>query len=262
MQFKINLIPIPGAPYFTLAEHVRKFDGKNDVIEDLNRIEVFLRLLFGIPLEYGFEIIQKDKGSNYFNDSGEIILLDDPRSGERFKIQKDANPHEKQLLDLSYSFPQIDEDWTSFDSLLIDTNASLGIPNELLILFSKDKPGGIDAMEDKKLYGRDIHLVARVLEDIKEKGMEMLVRESNYKAAVLYQMIESSDHLTAVSTKEKRSKSMVVAKCDTAFLSQIQKLGYYLASHDNEGKKRIIIANYPTQSKELIEMFADRVAAL
>lgn len=262
MPFKINLNPLPGAPYFTMAEHLRKFDGKNDVIEDLNRIELSLRLLFGIPPEYGFEIIQKNKRSNYFNDSVELILLDDPRSGGRFQVQNDANAHGKQVIDLSYSFPQIDENWSFFESLLIDTNASLGISNELIMLFSREKSGGIASIVAQKLNGRDIHLLARVLEDIKEKGMEMLVRESNYKAAVLYQMIESSDHLTTVSTKEKRSKTMVVAECDTAFLSQIQKLGYDLASYDNEGKTRITIANYPTQSKELIEMFADRLAAL
>lgn len=244
---------------------MRKFDGISDVFDDVKQVESSLRLLFDISSEFTFGIIAKNNRYKYINESSIITLLDNPLSGERFQAKDAANSHQVHVLDLSYSFPQIENDWQLFNSLSIDSNASLGMPNELLMIFSKEKSLAIDSILDNQMtveHHRDIYILARVLKDIIEKGMEMLLRESNYKAAVLYQMIESSNHLTPVSGKEKRSKSMVVADCDAAFVSQIEKLGYELYSHKHEGKTRITIANYPTQSKELIEMFADRVATL
>ena len=101
-----------------------------------------------------------------------------------------------------------------------------------------------------------------VLKDIVEKGMEMLIRESNYKAAVLYQMIESSPYLEPIAPKEKRSKTIITVACDHDFFPKLVKLGFELFVEKGDEKTRISIANYPTHSKELIEMFADRVALL
>ena len=239
MQFKINLKPYPGAPYFTVSEHLRRFRGENEIFENLHKVESTIRMLFGVKPEYSFGLIPKNERANCIKDA-EAIMLDDPNYGERCLAEKASNSHDKVMLDLSYSFPQLaDAKLADYDSLLIDPGASLGVPNEFLMVFDRSDSSGFKPIDDQKLseaHTEEVYVLAKVLEDIEEKGMEMLVRESNYKAAVLYQLIESSKHLAPVSVKEKRSKSIVMAQCEKDFLSKIKKLGYELSSFENEGK--------------------------
>jgi phosphoserine aminotransferase len=109
---------------------------------------------------------------------------------------------------------------------------------------------------------QSMYIMNAVLNDYQEKGSEVLLRESNYKAAVLYQLLETSKNLEPLANKAERSKTTITAICESGFLLYIQKLGYDVESHPVEGKQVLTIANYPTHSKETIEMFADRIAVL
>jgi len=90
----------------------------------------------------------------------------------------------------------------------------------------------------------------------------VLIGESNYKAAVLYQLIDSNDNFKAVTYRKNRSKTMVVSKVAEESIYKMYQIGYEVLVHNKNGNSKITIANYPTHSKELIEMFVDRIVAI
>ncbi len=260
---RIDFKPYPGATYFTVQEHQRHFHKMEayDPQVDLFTIERLFRTLLNITsVDYKFQLIQlsdKDKLRENFT----YFCKDDPKTGMDFLLSS-KEIQKGSLLDLTYSFPQVLESSWNFDIFFIDPNASLGVPADFGVAFTRmDFEGFLTPFSIKSFEGhrQEIYVLGRVLANLEDKGKEMLLRESNYKAAVLYQMIESCENLEPVTDKEKRSQSMIVAKCNPEFQNKIEKLGYKLGA---ESKDTITIANYPTHSKELIEMFADRVVEL
>ena len=169
------------------------------------------------------------------------------------------------MLDLSYSFPQILNEYSDYDYLVIDPNASLGIPVDFFMLFYKYEfiqvSDSFSLIHTEK-YPSQIYLLNKVISDYTDKGMKLLVRESNYKAVVLNSLLENSNYLKAIAKKSERSKTVISAECDSSFLVNIEKMGYELEVYFKDGKVNITIANYPTHSKELIEMFSDRIVSI
>ncbi len=267
MEFRIKLNPYPGAPYFTVQEHFRSFNQKIHKISDeyFNQTEKHLRSLFNISSKFRFEIYEKHELGKLLSQIEKLIVKDDPTSGRDFMIENKHVKDQTTLLDLSYSFPHVQHDISNYNMILIDPMASLGIPVGYIFVFSKTKSSVINNVnEDHKSpdFTRDIFLLHKVLEDYSERGVEILLRESNYKATVLNQMIENSDYLNFVTDKKYRSKTMITAECNLKFLEEIDKMGYVAGIQRINQKFIITIANYPTHSKELIEMFSDRIATI
>jgi len=266
MSFKINLDPFSAAPYFTVQEHLRKYNGQSDLQQELKDIELRLRELLSISSAYQLKIVPVTEKAKLSKEFGFAVLLDNPYSGRNDLLPESASLNERQMVDVSFSFPQNNKiDLTSFKVIICDSNASLGIPNTFLLVFTQISPKEqfpFQELHSFPEFRKDIYVLSGVLEDFIEKDIDVLLRESNYKAAVLYQLIDSNKNLLPIADKEYRSKSVIVAECEQDFAAQINKLGYQIYSQQVEGKTRISIANYATQSKELIEMFADRVAEL
>ena len=86
-------------------------------------------------------------------------------------------------------------------NLIIDPNASLGIPSNLFFFFSQKGSGEsmqkFESVPILKNSGQ-LFVLDKVVSDYVEKGKELLLRESNYKFAVLNQTIENSPHLKPV----------------------------------------------------------------
>ena len=272
MKFKINLKPYPGANYFTVPEHQKVFESlKNKQSKNyMGSLQNNLRLLYNIPDKfkfYMFNLEAKQLLNNEGDDNFRTIIKDDPDTGIDLSTVPDswAPKEEISFLDLSYSFPHVIQDYTHVENLIIDPNASLGIPSNLCFFFSQsDSEESIEKFESMDILKDDsqLYVLHKVVSDYVEKGKELLLRESNYKYAVLNQTIENSPHLKPVADKENRSKTMIVADCSYKILEQIEKQGFELEALLYNEKVRIIIANYPTHSKELVEMFSDRIAAL
>ena len=55
---------------------------------------------------------------------------------------------------------------------------------------------------------------------------------------------------------------MVVSKVAEESIYKMYQIGYEVLVHNKNGNSKITIANYPTHSKELIEMFVDRIVAI
>ena len=113
-----------------------------------------------------------------------------------------------------------------------------------------------------------IYLLGQVLEDMNQKGMKQLKQETEYKAAVLYQALETCTYLKPfVSNAACRSKTTIVAELQDE--SQSEKIHKYLkeknmlvsTGYGDYKNKHIRLANFPTHSKEQIEMLADALVA-
>ena len=130
MNFKVNFKPYPGATYFTFQEHQRTFDAKIHKYADeyIAQTEKDLVHLFNISPEFRFEIYEKNKLGKLLSQVENLVVKDDPISGLDNMIGGKHLKNEIVMLDLSYSFPRIEHDFTSYDSILIDPVASLGIP--------------------------------------------------------------------------------------------------------------------------------------
>jgi len=112
-----------------------------------------------------------------------------------------------------------------------------------------------------------IYLLGKVLGDMLEKGLEQIRRETKYKAAVLYQAFKEASYLKPfVEKSQYRSITTPVATTEidsSVIISEFEKIGIVLGSGYGANKeKHLRIANFPTHSKEHIEMIADKLAAL
>ncbi len=113
----------------------------------------------------------------------------------------------------------------------------------------------------------NIFLLAKVARDMLDKGLDMIIRETNYKSAVLYQMLEQHAKLSPfVKDKALRSKTVIVADVDgdsSTIIDPISKKGMIIGTGYGPHKKsQIRIASFPTHSKEQIELLADQIALL
>jgi hypothetical protein len=153
--------------------------------------------------------------------------------------------------------------YADIPAVLISPAMSLGIPGDMVFLFSENEFTHMwIEKEDRMTDNRALFLLEVVLTDYFEKDREVLLRESNYKAAVLNQLIEDCSFFKPIAEKQIRSKTVILIESDPDIVPQIDKMGYEVGRSDASGKTIIAIANYPTHSKELIEMFADGISAL
>ncbi|MGF1534068.1 MAG: aminotransferase class V-fold PLP-dependent enzyme [Bernardetiaceae bacterium] len=110
-----------------------------------------------------------------------------------------------------------------------------------------------------------IYLLGKICEDLNNKGIATVRRETDYKAALLYDALERHPLLEpAVREKPWRSKSVIVARIKSPALaagrwvSCLESKG--LAIGKGYGKQSdgfLRFANFPTHSKELFEFLVD-----
>jgi len=113
----------------------------------------------------------------------------------------------------------------------------------------------------------NIYLLGKVVEDMLVKGLDVIRRESKYKAAVVGQMIENVDWLTHfVKDTGFRSETVIVAECTRNTTDVIDKLnnhGFVIGGgYGSYKKKHLRISNFPTHSKEQIECLTDLMVSL
>ena len=129
-----------------------------------------------------------------------------------------------------------------------------------------DKAVGYETPITPNVLG--IYLLGKIAEEMNAKGMAQIRRETEQKAAILYQTIEDSGYLKAfVESKDCRSKTTIVAELQDP--SQHKLLMEYLSAKNLKvssgyGKykdKHIRIGNFPAHSKEQVEQLADALLA-
>jgi phosphoserine aminotransferase len=110
-----------------------------------------------------------------------------------------------------------------------------------------------------------IYLLGKVIEDMLRRGIDIIRKETDYKAAILYNALQQHELIKPfVQEKAFQSKTVIVA--DTG--SHTEKIKSFLETHglspgDGYGKAKasqLRFANFPTHSKEQFELLVDTLA--
>ena len=212
------------------------------------------------------------------------------QSTEDIYTIRSSHPEALLAIDAVSSLPIVDFDYTKVDSVYFSIENCFGLPaglgvwlvNERCLskheLMSKKKQPDMsyqllgDMVENAKKNQThetpnvlSIYLLGMVAMDMLNKGIDMIRRETDYKAAVLYHTLESHEYLSPfIVNRENRSKTVIVAKGDNTntIISAMEKSKMVLGGGYGKYKDdHIRIANFPTHSKEQIEMLADKLLA-
>lgn len=107
-----------------------------------------------------------------------------------------------------------------------------------------------------------IYVLSKIVQDFLRRGISTLRKETEYKAAILYQALNQHPNLKAFVGDEKfRSKTVMVADCG----NHTESLTKYLLEKgiqpgDGYGalkKSQLRFANFPAHSKEQYELLVD-----
>ena len=111
-----------------------------------------------------------------------------------------------------------------------------------------------------------IYLLGKVVADFLRRGIDTIRRETDYKAAILYQALENHPAVKpAVGDKQFRSKTVIVADCG----EHTARVADFLASKGLDAgsgygpakKTQLRFANFPAHSKEQYELLVDSLDA-
>lgn len=232
-------------------------------------------------------------------DSSELIALthNETSTGASQPVEdiyaiRKAFPDQLIALDVVSSAPSVDIDYSQVDTAYFSVQKCFGLPAGLGVWIVNDRcvkkceellNNGLSigsyhslpvmleratknqTVETPNVLG--IYLLGKVAGDMLEKGVDHIRREINYKAAVLYQAFEQASYLQPFVEKEAhRSKTTPVAACDidsSKIIEHFNKMKIELGSgYGKNSAKHIRIANFPTHSKEHIELIADNLTSL
>ncbi len=220
------------------------------------------------------------------------LALNETSTGVSFPIEdilkiRKAHPNKLIAVDGVSALPIIDLDFSIIDSVYFSVQKCFGLPAGLGVWVVS--PRAIAKAEKKLSLGHsigayqaipnllknaskgqttftanvlNIYLLSKVSADMLEKGIEVIRREADYKAALLNHLVDSHAKLSHfVSERTLRSKTVTVANTDTDSLPIINKLanmGFVIGSGYGAYKsKQIRIASFPTHSKEQMELLTD-----
>ncbi len=200
-----------------------------------------------------------------------------------------AHPDKLIAVDAVSSLPYPDLDFQQVDSVFFSVQKGFGLPaglgvwivNEKFVEKSKklqEKGIGIGsyhslpsflskAMKNQTPETPNVltlYLLAKVSGDMLQKGIAHIRKETEYKAALLYHTLENHTFLQPfVKEKKFQSKTVIVAETrqdSYSVISYLKNNQLIVGSgYGNYKPKHIRIANFPTHSKEQIEMLVDRI---
>ena len=197
------------------------------------------------------------------------------------------SPQSLIIVDAVSSLPYPEFDYTSVDSLFFSVQKGFGLPAGLGVwlyndrclaqaegLLASGKSIGtyhnlptLNAFAKKNQTPEtpnvlSIYLLGKVIADFLRRGITTIRRETDYKAAVLYQVLDQrKDFRAFVERPEDRSKTVITVSCP----ERIQELTPYLMAkgfYPGEGygafkSTQLRFANFPAHSKEQYEALAD-----
>jgi phosphoserine aminotransferase len=211
---------------------------------------------------------------------------------EEVRKLRGAYPNAILAMDVVSSIPVTPIDYSIVDSVYFSVQKCFGLPAGLGVWIYNDRcleranhlneegisigsyhslpklhASGIKHQTPETPNVLNIYLLSKVAGDMLDKGLDMIIRETNYKSAVLYQMLDAHPNLSPfVEDKLIRSKTVVVANVNgdsQAIIDSLSIKGMVIGTGYGSNKSgQIRIANFPTHSKEQIELLADHIALL
>lgn len=143
---------------------------------------------------------------------------------------------------------------------LVSKGLSIGSYHSLPSLISMAKKN--QTPETPNVLG--IYLLSKVVQDMLRRGIQIIRKETEYKAAILYQALNTHPVLKPfVKDESWRSKTVIVAECG----DQTEKLTKLLVQKgmlpgDGYGAAKthqLRFANFPAHSKEQYELLVDTI---
>jgi phosphoserine aminotransferase len=200
---------------------------------------------------------------------------------------KSKNPNALLAVDAVSSLPFPDFDYTKLDSVFFSVQKGFGLPSGLGVWMVNDKclakadsllTKGIaigsyhnlpslqshavknQTPETPNVLG--IYVLSKVIGDMIRRGISNIRKETEYKAALLYQALDSHKDLNAfVTNKSFRSKTVIVANSgehtEQVTANLIQKGMQPGDGYGSSKKTQLRFANFPTHSKEQFELLVD-----
>lgn len=231
-------------------------------------------------------------------DAAEIITicLNESGTGAAFPLQlieqiRNKYPEKLIAIDGVSAVPVVPVDFSKIDTLYFSVQKAFGLPaglgiwivndrciekarklaNEGLVIGSYhqlpemvEKAAEFQTLETPNILG--IYTLAKVAEDMLIKGITAIRREVDYKAAILNIAVEEHAQLEHfVKDAASRSKTVSVIKTafkNTTLIDSLKKKNILIGTGYGKYKpEHIRIANFPTHSKEQMEMLVDLIAA-
>ena len=205
---------------------------------------------------------------------------------------KSQYPDALIAVDAVSSLPYPQFDFSKIDSLFFSVQKGLGLPAGLGVWIVNDRCiakseelvakgfsiGSYHSLPSLLQHAKKnqtpetpnvlgIYLMNKVVQDFLRKGINTIRKETEYKAAILYQALEA--HALAkpfVKDKLIRSQTVIVAECGTHtenIAKQLATVGLHPGDGYGENKKtQLRFANFPTHSKEQFELLVDILGEL
>lgn len=200
---------------------------------------------------------------------------------------RDNYPEALVVVDAVSSLPYPNFDFSKIDSVFFSVQKGFGLPAGLGVWIVNErcltkadkisKAGGsigtyhslptLLANEKKNQTPEtpnvlSIYLLNKVVEDMNRRGIQIIRKETEYKAAILYQALETNALAKPfVKDKASRSQTVIVAECGNhteRISKELAKVGLFAGDGYGENKKtQLRFANFPTHSKEQFELLVD-----
>jgi phosphoserine aminotransferase len=204
---------------------------------------------------------------------------------------KETKPQALLVVDAVSSLPYPNFDFSRLDAVFFSVQKGFGLPAGLGVWIMNEKCvnkadqllskgisiGSYHAIPSLKTHAIKnqtpetpnvlaIYLLSKVIQDFLMKGIETIRRETDYRAAILYQALEQHPLLSPFVTEKKfQSKTVIVADCQLhteKITALLQTKGLYPGDGYGPSKKtQLRFANFPAHSKEQYELLVDTLSA-
>jgi phosphoserine aminotransferase len=200
---------------------------------------------------------------------------------------KESNPTTLLAVDAVSSLPFPDFDYTKLDTVFFSVQKGFGLPAGLGVWMVNEKciekaeqllAKGISIGSYHNIPGFQTHalkhqtpetpnvlgiyLLGKVVKDMLRRGIKTIRQETEYKATLLYQTLQQHNLISpSISDPAFQSRTVIVANTG----EHTEKITNYLLKKgmqpgDGYGpskKSQLRFANFPTHSKEQVELLAD-----
>lgn len=239
-----------------------------------------------------------DLGKLLITDSFDLIAItqNETSTGVAFPLNeiyqiKSAFPEKLLVVDAVSALPYTNFDYRLIDSIFFSVQHGFGLPAGLSVWLVNQRciEKARHNAKIEKLYSGylsleryymkalknqtpetpnvlGIYLLSKVVEDMLQRGIDHIRRETDYKATLLYYTLENHPKLNCF-VKEPRYRSKTIIAAETVMPSN-EIIAYFAgkrmilgAGYDKYKFKHIRISNYPAHSKEQVELLCDYLNA-